>query len=154
MSSSVASVVSTPCDPTRLLCPWNFPGENTTVGCHFLLHGIFPVQGSNLGPLHCGLILYHLNHQESLPEGDSRVQKQIHLRGHGNSAIAYLVPGRSSGVSTAAQRVGPRLPLPLPAPPASVSSEDNADSPWVAILASSLFHSKVSFPTFLGVSLD
>ena len=23
--------------PTRLLCPWNFPGRNTWVGCHFLL---------------------------------------------------------------------------------------------------------------------
>ena len=21
--------------PTRLLCPWNFPGKNTEVGCHF-----------------------------------------------------------------------------------------------------------------------
>ena len=23
-----------------LLCPWNFPGKNTEVGCHFLLQGI------------------------------------------------------------------------------------------------------------------
>ena len=23
--------------PTRLLCPWNSPGKNTRVGCHFLL---------------------------------------------------------------------------------------------------------------------
>ena len=23
--------------PTRLLCPWDFPGKNTTVSCHFLL---------------------------------------------------------------------------------------------------------------------
>ena len=23
--------------PTRLPCPWNFPGKNTGVGCHFLL---------------------------------------------------------------------------------------------------------------------
>ena len=34
--------------PARLLCPWNFPGENTGVGCHFLLQGIFLTQGSNL----------------------------------------------------------------------------------------------------------
>ena len=33
--------------PTRLLCPWNSPGNNTGVGCHFLLQGIFPTQGSN-----------------------------------------------------------------------------------------------------------
>ena len=25
----------------RLLCPWNFPGKNTGVGCHFLLQGHF-----------------------------------------------------------------------------------------------------------------
>ena len=27
--------------PSRLLCPWDFPGKNTGVGCHFLLQGIF-----------------------------------------------------------------------------------------------------------------
>ena len=51
--------------PTRLLCPWNFPGKHTAVGCHFLLQGIFPTQGSNPGLLHCRQILYHLSHQES-----------------------------------------------------------------------------------------
>ena len=34
--------------PTRLLRPWDSPGKNTGVGCHFLLQGIFPTQGSNL----------------------------------------------------------------------------------------------------------
>ena len=29
---------------TRLLCPWDFPGMNTGVGCHFLLKGSFPTQ--------------------------------------------------------------------------------------------------------------
>ena len=32
--------------PTRFLCPWDSPGKNTGVGCHFLLQGIFPIQGS------------------------------------------------------------------------------------------------------------
>ena len=27
--------------PARLLCPWDSPGKNTGVGCHFLLQGIF-----------------------------------------------------------------------------------------------------------------
>ena len=40
--------------PTRLLCPWNFPGKTTEVGCHFLLQGIFPTQGSN--PRHLSLL--------------------------------------------------------------------------------------------------
>ena len=28
--------------------PWDFPGKNTRVGCHFLLQGIFPKRGLNL----------------------------------------------------------------------------------------------------------
>ena len=38
---------------TRLLCPWDCPGKNTGVACHFLLQEVFPTQGSNLGFLHC-----------------------------------------------------------------------------------------------------
>ena len=30
-----------------LLCPQDSPGKNTGVGCHALLQGIFPTQGSN-----------------------------------------------------------------------------------------------------------
>ena len=33
--------------PASLLCPGNFPGENIGAGCHFLLQGIFPTQGTN-----------------------------------------------------------------------------------------------------------
>ena len=33
--------------PAGLLCPWDFPGSNTGVGCHFLLQEIFLTQGSN-----------------------------------------------------------------------------------------------------------
>ena len=39
------------------------PGKNTGMGCHFLLQGIFPTQGSNprfLWLLHCRWILYPL----------------------------------------------------------------------------------------------
>ena len=39
------------------------PGKNTGVGCHTLLQGIFPTQGSNPGLLHCRQILYRLSHQ-------------------------------------------------------------------------------------------
>ena len=34
-----------------LLYPWDFPGNNTGEGCHFLLQGIFLTQGSNPGLL-------------------------------------------------------------------------------------------------------
>ena len=49
------------CNPMD--CPWNFPGKNNGVGCHSLLQGIFPTQGSNPGLLHCRQILYHLSYQ-------------------------------------------------------------------------------------------
>ena len=50
---------------TKLLCPWDFQGKSTGVGCHFLLQGIFPTQGSNPGLSHCRQTLYHLSHQGS-----------------------------------------------------------------------------------------
>ena len=40
-------------------------GENPGVGCHALLQGILPTQGSNPGLPHCRRILYHLSHQRS-----------------------------------------------------------------------------------------
>ena len=51
----------------RLLCPWDFPGKSTGVGCCFLLQGIFLIQGSNPGFLHCGQILYQLSYQGIKP---------------------------------------------------------------------------------------
>ena len=64
---AAAAVVSDFLRPHGLevLCPWIFPSNNTVVGCHFLLQGIFPVQGSNPDLLHCRWILYHLSHQGS-----------------------------------------------------------------------------------------
>ena len=49
--------------PARLFCPWDSPGKNTGVRCHFLLQGIFPTQRSNTGLPHCRQILHRLSHQ-------------------------------------------------------------------------------------------
>ena len=38
--------------PTKPFCPWDFPGENTGMACHFLLQGIFPTQELNLYLFH------------------------------------------------------------------------------------------------------
>ena len=43
----------------RLLCPWDFPGKNSGVSCHFLRQGILPTQGVNPRLLHCRFILCH-----------------------------------------------------------------------------------------------
>ena len=48
-----------------LYSPWNSPGQNTGVGSHSLLQGIFPTQGLNPGLLHCRQILYWLSHKGS-----------------------------------------------------------------------------------------
>ena len=49
--------------PHGLYSPWNSPGQNTGVGCHALLQGIFPIQGLNPGLPHCRRILYQLSHK-------------------------------------------------------------------------------------------
>ena len=44
--------------PTRPHCPWDSPGKNTGVGCHFLLQGNFLTLGLNPHLLRCRQILY------------------------------------------------------------------------------------------------
>ena len=55
------------CDPMGCSPPLSFvhgasPGKITGVGCHFLLQGIFPTHGSNLGFLHGRQIFYQLSY--------------------------------------------------------------------------------------------
>ena len=50
-------------EPARLLCSRDFPGMNTAVGCHFLLQGILPTQGSNPGLLNWQADSLPLGHQ-------------------------------------------------------------------------------------------
>ena len=51
------------CRPPGSSVSGDSPGKNTGVGCHSLLQGIFPTQGSNPGLPHCRWILYRLSHQ-------------------------------------------------------------------------------------------
>ena len=51
--------------PTRLLSPWDFPGNSSGVDCRFLPQGIFQTQGSNPGLPHCRQMLNHLSHHRS-----------------------------------------------------------------------------------------
>ena len=50
----IASVVSDSLQPKdhRLLCPWEFPGQYTGVGCHALYQGILLTQRLNSCLLH------------------------------------------------------------------------------------------------------
>ena len=63
MWSESCSTVSDSLQPHGLYGPWTSPGQNTRVGGHSLLQGIFPTQGSNPCVPHCKWILYQLSHQ-------------------------------------------------------------------------------------------
>ena len=56
--------------PTRLLCPWDCPGKNTGVGCHFPLQGIFQTQGSKRHPLLGRWIIHYWATREAHREKD------------------------------------------------------------------------------------
>ena len=58
--------------PWTVSCPWNSPGKNTGVVCHFLLQGNFPTQRSNLG-----LPALQVDSLLTKPPGKPRVKNQI-----------------------------------------------------------------------------
>ena len=71
----VAQSCPTLCDPMDCSLPGSFVhedslGKNSGVGCHALLQGTFPTQGSNPGLLHCRKILYHLRDHQPSPQMD------------------------------------------------------------------------------------
>ena len=73
----VAQLCLTLCDPMDCSPPGSSvhgdsSGKNTGVGCHNLLQGIFPTQGSNPGLPYCQQILYHLS-----PLGSPRILEWV-----------------------------------------------------------------------------
>ena len=59
------SVMADSLRPCGLYSPRDSPVQNTGVGSHSLLQGIFPTQGLSPGLLHFRQILYQLSHQGS-----------------------------------------------------------------------------------------
>ena len=51
------------CSPDRFLCPWDFPGRNIGVSCHFLFQGIFLAKGLKLHLKHWQKDSLLLSHQ-------------------------------------------------------------------------------------------
>ena len=84
--------------PTRLLCPWDSPGNNTGVGCHALLQGIFPTQVSN-PPLLC--LLHWQAGSLSLACMDTKsLQSRQTLQPYGLQSTRLLCPWDSPGKNT------------------------------------------------------
>ena len=130
--------------PNGLYSPWN-SDQDTGVGSHSLLQGIFPTQGLNPGLPHCRQILYQLSHKGSprilewvaFPTQESnqvllrcrRILYQLSYQGslpskwpiHINSLFFLFlsVQFSCSVVSNSLQLHGlqhPRLPCPSPTP--------------------------------------
>ena len=87
--------------PTGLPCPWDFPGKNPGAGCHFLLRGIFPTQGSNLHLL-C-LLHWQVDSLPQAPRGD---QRRRHYRTIGTLQEEEAGTGQSSGSTAIKGRDG------------------------------------------------
>ena len=82
-----------------------FPGKSTEVGCHFLLQGLFPTQGSNLGLPHHEQTLYRLS--QRIKQCSKQVRSRLtgkksfsginsragHCKLHGNSELGKLDQG-------------------------------------------------------------
>ena len=92
-------------EPTRRLRPWDFPGKSTGVGCHFLLQGIFPTQGSNPGLPHCRQTLYRLSHQ-----GSWKGSFKPSVRAHPSPSFKWvLIEKETSGAGNVAREIHPCL---------------------------------------------
>ena len=83
----------------QLLCPWDFPGKNTGVGCHFPLQAIFLTQGLNPQLLHWQVDSLPLSHLESLSvylksESESHSVLSNSLRPHGLYTVCGILQAR------------------------------------------------------------
>ena len=88
--------------PISLLCPWDFSGQNTGVGCHFLFQGIFPAQGSNPHLLR----LLHLQ-VDSLPLSQSLEKTKSKVLATTFSPVVWIRQGMTYLLY---ELLGPTLP--------------------------------------------
>ena len=101
-------------NPSTVACQaplsiWGSPGNNTGVSCHFLLQGIFPTQGWNLGLLLCRQILYWLTYEES-----SRSESKV-TRSCPDSAMLWTLAHKASqSMGFSRQEYWSGLPFPSP----------------------------------------
>ena len=121
----------------------HFPGKNTEVGCHALLQGILPTQGSNPGLLHCRRIFLQSeqirkptdlfeNGQFSLVQfSHSVMSSSLWLHGLQHTRLPYPSPSPDHWVSDAIQS---SCPLSSPSPPAFGLSQHQGLFQWVSSL--------------------
>ena len=103
------------CSPPDFLCPQDFSGKNTGVGCHFLLQGIFPTYGLNPCLLHWRAYSLPVSHLGS-PFPSIRNSKSViqfqgafksrmgEYKGNGGSWIPPFRYSNSMGLGLGSQR--------------------------------------------------
>ena len=98
------------CSPPGSSVYGDSPGKNTGVGCHTLLQGIFPTQGSNPGLLHYGQIFHRLSHQGSMrilewvaypfSRGSSQPRNQMRVSCTAGDSLPAELPGKPRSWTT------------------------------------------------------
>ena len=81
--------------PTRFLCPWDFPGKNTIMCCHFLLQGIFLTQRlrSLMWLLHWQVGSLSLSHLGSPTELANNLKKKNVASKSKFTSLSLYLPG-------------------------------------------------------------
>ena len=77
-----------------------FSGKNTGMGCHFLLQGIFLMQGLSLCLLHCRQILYHWATRETHANKVMLKILQASLQQYVNQELPDIQAGFKKGRGT------------------------------------------------------
>ena len=104
--------------PARLLCPWDSPGKNTGVGCHFLLQGIFLTQELNPSLLHWQVGSSPLAPPRK-PHGVPREMLYLLQKGRKTDpkawrkAVYWLTWLKSSGIIWSPLKWYPRIQFPI-----------------------------------------
>ena len=90
------SVIHETLRTTANICPWDSPGKKTRVGCHALLQGILPIQGSN--PCLSCLLHWQAGSLPLVPPGGPSVSESVSHSVVSNSLRPYglyITPGSS-----------------------------------------------------------
>ena len=93
--------------PTRRLCPWDSPGKNAAVGCHFFLQGIFLTQGLNphlLHLLHWQAILFFFFLPLVLPGKPNNYVNHCYCSLSAKHGRTWKITKSFNGVSTRRER--------------------------------------------------
>ena len=99
--------------PTRLPHPWDSPGKNTGVGCHFIFKGIFMTQGLNPHILHSSSVQF-----SSVAQSCPTLCNPMNHSTPGLPVHHQLLESTQTHVHRVNDAIQPSHPLSSPSPPA------------------------------------